>query len=66
MKNKLRTVKGLWTKKYSLVMIKDKSGDYLVSASNLQEKEPVIIVNTKDYGYASKLFDNMLQNLNTI
>ena len=62
----IKTVKGLWTKKYSLVMIKDKNGGYLISATNAKDKEPVVMVNTKDYTYASQLYDNMLENLNTI
>lgn len=64
--NNLKTVKGLWTKKYSVVMIKDKSGSYLISATNATDKSPVVKVNTTDYLYATRLFDSMLENLNTI
>lgn len=64
--NNLKTIKGFWTKKYSLVMIKDKNGGYLVATTNATDKNPVVMVNTKDYEYATQLYDNMLENLNTI
>ncbi len=62
----MNTVKALWTKKYSLVMIKDKTGGYTLTATYAIDREPFVMVNTKDYDYATRLYDNMLENLTTI
>lgn len=60
----MKTVKALMNKKHITSMKKDAKGNYLITTGK-KDNEPVVVITTKDYIYATTLFDNIIDNLQT-
>jgi hypothetical protein len=59
------TVKAIWNREYTVLMIKKDNGDYSLSVARTTDREPTIYFDTPDYKYADQLFDKILENLET-
>lgn len=62
----MNTVKFLGTNKYEIEMFKDQSDSYLVTTTVYGVNQPITMVKTKDFDYASRLFDTLVSNIKTV
>ena len=63
---RLTTVKAIWNKNYTVLMLKKDNGDYSLSVARTTDREPTVYFDTPDYMYADQLFDKILENLETL